>query len=123
MAHVVLIEDDPFLGSIASEKVRDAGYKLTFYTTAEEALKKLEENQPDIILLDIVLPKMDGYEFLKIVKNNEKLKSIPIIILSNLGSQDEIDKGLQLGAISYLVKSNITPDDIVAKVTEVLPKK
>jgi DNA-binding response OmpR family regulator len=123
MGHVVLIEDDPFLGNIASEKVRSAGYELTFFTTAEDALKELDGKKPDVILLDIVLPKMDGYEFLKLIKEKESLKSVPVVVLSNLGSQDEIEKGLSLGAISYLVKSNITPDDIVKKVEETMSKK
>jgi DNA-binding response OmpR family regulator len=123
MAHVVLIEDDLFLGNIASEKVRSAGFEIAFYTTAEDALREIEKRKPDVILLDIVLPKMDGYEFLKLVKENDALKSIPVIILSNLGSQDEIEKGLNLGAVSYLVKSNITPDDIVERVRETVEKK
>jgi len=118
--HVVLVEDDPFLSDLASSRIQSAGFKLTHFAAADDALEKLEEVKPDIILLDLILPGMGGFEFLEAVKKDEKFKNIPVVIISNLGSKEEIEKGMQLGATSYLVKSNTMPDDIINKVKEVV---
>ena len=120
--HVLLIEDDPFLSELASKKFIAAGFRLSYFNNAEDALVGLPGLAPDIILLDILLPRLNGFDFLQTIKGDEKLKKIPVVILSNLGSQLEIDRGMKLGAEAYLVKANVTLDEIVVKVKEVAAK-
>lgn len=97
-----------------------AGYEVALATDAEEGMEYLSKETPDIILLDLILPGMNGFEFLENIKKEEKIKSIPVIIISNLGSKEEIAKGLQLGARSYLIKSHILLDDLINKVEEII---
>jgi len=82
----------------------------------EEGLKRIREDKPDLILLDLILPGVDGFEVLSKLKEDPTLASIPVIILSNLGQREDIEKGLKLGAIDYLVKAHFTPNEIVDKV-------
>jgi CheY-like chemotaxis protein len=86
-------------------------------------VEKVKEFKPDIILLDILMPELDGYEVLKIVKGEPETKDIPVLILSNLGQEDHIQKGMQLGAVGYIVKSQYTPSRVVDKIKEVLSGK
>lgn len=90
----------------------------------EAGVTKAEEFRPHIILLDIMLPGMDGFEVLEKLKNHpeEALRATPVIILSNFGQESKVDKGLQLGAVDYLVKANFTTGEIVSKIKEVLEK-
>lgn len=120
--HIVFIEDDPFILDLGVSRIERAGYKLTHFTTADEALPKIAELRPDVILLDLILPGMDGYQFLEKVKADEATKSIPVVILSNLGSESEIQRGINLGADAYLVKSNTKPSEILSKIKEVLAR-
>lgn len=120
--HIVFIEDDPFLLDLGMSRIQRAGYKLTHFLTADEALPQIEELRPDVILLDLILPGMDGYQFLKKIKQDEKTKDIPVIILSNLGSESEIKRGMDLGAAEYLVKSNTRPSEVLSKIQGVLVK-
>ena len=85
-------------------------------------MKKTGEHKPHLILLDLILPGMDGFEVLRDIHGNENSKKIPVIILSNLGQKDDIEKGMRFGAIDYLVKAHNTPGEIVDKVKEVLAK-
>lgn len=117
---VLIVEDDSYLSSLMLGHLKDKGFDVHLAINAEKGLETAREILPDIILLDIILPKMDGYEFLKTIKAEEKLSSIPIIILSNLGQKDEIDRGFKLGATDFLVKSNFDLDEIAEKVKKVL---
>jgi CheY-like chemotaxis protein len=86
----------------------------------EEALKRLETEKPDLVLLDLILPGIDGFEVLAKIKQDPSLTSIPVIILSNLGQKEDVDRGLKLGATDYLIKAYFTPKEIVEKVRGVL---
>jgi len=113
---ILLVEDDAFLVDIYTTKLNEEGFAVEVAKTGEEALKKLEKIKPDLILLDIVLPGIDGWEILKKVKADPKLKNIQVVILSNLGRKEEVEKGINLGSVKYLVKANYTPTEVVEEI-------
>lgn len=121
---VLIVEDDKFLSELISTKLDKEGFAIELAGDGEAGVKKAEEFNPDIILLDIMLPGMDGFEVLEKLKNhtNEALRKVPVIILSNFGQESKVEKGLQLGAVDYLVKANFTTGEIVTKIKEVLKK-
>jgi len=120
MAKILVVEDDKFLRELIVQKLLREGYTTAEAIDGEEGLKKIKEENPDIILLDIILPGIDGFEVLRRAKEDEKTNDIPVIILSNLGQQEDIDKGVELGAKDYLVKAEFTPGEIVEKVRAIL---
>lgn len=122
MKKILLIEDDTFISEMIVKKLKEAGLMVNMAMDAETGIVKVQEDTPDLILLDIVLPGMDGYEFLEKLKANKKLSSIPVIILSNLGQKDEIERGLKLGANDFLVKAHFNLDEILQKVKQMLEK-
>jgi len=89
----------------------------------EKGLKLSSKEDPDVILLDIMMPKMDGFEVLKALKSNEKTKDIPVILLTNLSQKEEVEKGLSLGADDYLIKAHFMPSEVVEKIKKLLDKK
>ena len=123
MQKILVIEDDTFLRELIVQKLLKEGYEIVEAVEGEDGIKKVTEENPDIILLDIILPGIDGFEVLKKIKADEKVKDIPVIILSNLGQQDDIDKGIKLGAKDYLIKAEFTPGEIVEKVKGVLEQQ
>ncbi|OGZ33293.1 MAG: hypothetical protein A3I88_02780 [Candidatus Portnoybacteria bacterium RIFCSPLOWO2_12_FULL_39_9] len=123
MSKILIIEDDPFLNEMYVTKFTQANFEVEVAIDGQEGLQKIEKNKPDLILLDIVLPKMDGFEILEKIKNNPQLKKIPVVLLTNLGQRNEVEKGLSLGADEYIIKAHFTPTAVVAKVKEILAKK
>ncbi len=117
---ILIIEDDKFLRELIARKLENEGYTAVEALDGEEGVKKIEGEKPDLILLDLILPGIDGFEVLTRVKQNPALASIPVIILSNLGQKEEIEKGLKLGAIDYLVKAHFTPGEIIEKIKNAL---
>jgi len=119
MEKILLIEDDTFLSDMYVTKFSKLGYKIETAYDGEEGIKKIKSLSPDVILLDIRLPLKDGFEVLKEIKDDEKLKDIPVILLTNLGQKEDIEKGLKLGAVDYLIKAQFTPQEVVDKVKKV----
>ncbi|MDO8554948.1 MAG: response regulator [bacterium] len=119
---VLIVEDDEFLRQLVAQKLTQEGFNVIAAIDATEAFKSIHEKQPQIILLDLILPGMDGYEILDQLKKDSFTKSIPVIVLSNLGQREDIDKALKAGANDYLIKANFTPGEIVEKVRNVLKK-
>src|SRR3989344_869013 len=113
---ILSIEDDEFLSSLVSGKLIESGFSVITAGTGKDGLAKAELEHPNLILLDIMLPDMGGFEILQSLKANPATKDIPVIILSNLGGRDEIEKGVALGASSYLIKSNILPHEVAEMV-------
>ncbi|OGZ07583.1 MAG: hypothetical protein A2942_03310 [Candidatus Lloydbacteria bacterium RIFCSPLOWO2_01_FULL_50_20] len=109
---VLCIEDDAFLLSLISGKLVETGYTVITAASGSSGIAKAKSERPDVILLDIMLPDMGGFEILEKLKGDPASKDIPVIILSNLGGREEIGKAEQLGAASYVIKSNIVPDEI-----------
>lgn len=118
----MIVEDDTFVMDIYETKLQGEGYQILSASNGLEAIKKLEGEAeiPNLILLDIIMPYMDGLEFLKKIKNEEKFKNIPVILLTNLSQKEEIDAGLELGANDYLIKSHFTPSEVTEKVKRIL---
>ena len=122
MKQILLIEDDPFLIDIYTTKLKEEGFSIEVATGGEEGLRKLREKKFDLLVLDIVLPKIDGWEILEKIKNplNRYGGGLKIIILSNLGQKEEVEKGLRLGAEKYLIKAHYTPTEVVVEIKQVL---
>ena len=122
MQKVLIIEDDGFLRELISKKLSSSGFDITEAINGEDGLKKAEEEKPALILLDLLLPVQDGFEVLAKLKGDPKTSSIPVIILSNLGQKEDVDKGMEMGATDYLIKAQFTPEEVIAKVKEALAK-
>jgi DNA-binding response OmpR family regulator len=124
MKSILLIEDDPFLIDIYNTKLKEAGFSVEIATDGEEGLKKLAEKKFDLLILDIVLPQITGWEILEEIRDlkfkDKKLKNLKIMVLSNLGQKEEVEKGINLGATKYLIKAHYTPSEIVKEIKEML---
>ena len=119
---VFIVEDDPFLSEMYVTKLLQEKFEVEAAGDGKAALKKIKALKPDLILLDIVLPKMDGFEVLQKIKKDPELAKIKIIALTNLGQKEEVEKGLRLGADDYIIKAHFTPSEVIAKVRAVLNK-
>ncbi|HEX9664815.1 MAG TPA: response regulator [Patescibacteria group bacterium] len=117
---ILIIEDDRFLSKIYSAKLEKEGYNLALAVDGEEGLRKLAESKPDLILLDLILPGMSGFEVLDKIKSSSKTRKIPVIILSNLGQDEDIQKGQELGADDYLVKTDFSISEVINKIKSAL---
>jgi len=122
MAKILIIEDDKFLRELIARKLTDENYEVEEAVDGEEGIKKVKTTKSDLILLDLILPGIDGFEVLSKIKEDSSLASIPVIILSNLGQREDVEKGLKLGAVDYLVKAHFTPNEIIEKVKTALKK-
>lgn len=120
---IMMVEDDSFLSSLAAGRLSKEGYAVTVAADGIQALKKLETEVPDLVLLDIIMPGMNGFELLKKMKEDPRLKDISVVIFSNVGQEHEIEEARTLGADAYLVKSQVTPKEVTMKVEEILKKK
>jgi len=112
---VLIIEDDPFMVDLMVRKFGQGGFAVLHAQNGEDGLAKAASERPDIISLDIMLPGIDGYEVLRRLKADEELAKIPVIVCSNIGNDEDIQKAKDLGAIDYLVKISVEFDDLVAR--------
>ncbi len=117
---ILLVEDDEFLAELYATKLNLEGFEVSLAMDGEKGLKLAKEVMPDLILLDIILPKMDGFEVLKGIKADSATKNIPVILLTNLSQKDEVQKGLDLGAKDYLIKAHFMPSEVVKKIKETI---
>ena len=119
---IMIVEDDSFVMDIYQTKLTQSGFDVILAVNGLEAIKKLEKekNLPDLMLLDIKLPYMDGLEFLKKIKEDKRFKKIPVILLTNLSQKEEINEGMGLGAVDYLIKSHFTPSEVLEKINNYL---
>ena len=119
---IMIVEDDAFVMDIYETKLRGEGFDVILASNGMEAMKKLGEqnNIPDLILLDIVMPYMDGLEVLKEIQKDVSLKNVPVILLTNLSQKEEVEQGIKLGARDYLIKSHFTPSEVLEKISQYL---
>jgi DNA-binding response OmpR family regulator len=113
---ILFVEDEPSLQKAISEVLTQEGYKVLKAADGEEGLKVAQAEKPHLILLDLILPKKDGFEVLKELKADEKTKDIPVIVLTNLEGIGDVEKALSLGATTYLVKANYELEDVLKTV-------
>ena len=122
-SHVLIVEDDVFLSEIYQKKFEMEGFKVSMANNGEKGLADIKKKKPDIVLLEILLPKLDGFAVLEAAKADVSIKNIPIILLTNLGQKDDVQRGIEEGAAGYLIKTHFKPSEVVDKVREVLHKK
>lgn len=119
---ILIIEDDSFLLTMYATKFELENYQVVTAEDGEKGLKLAQKERPDIILLDVLLPKMNGFEVLKTLKENFETKDSKVILLTNLSQRGEVQQGLALGAIDYLIKAHYMPSEVVEKVNKILAK-
>ena len=120
MANVLIIEDDKFLRDLLVLKLKKEGFKISEAVEGEEGLKKAKSERPDVIILDLIIPGMDGFAFLEALKKDPAIEAIPVIVLSNLGQHEDIERAKALGAKDYMVKAQLTPIEVVERIKTVL---
>lgn len=115
-AKVLVVEDDNFLVSAYRAKLTKSGFTVEVATDGEEALAKLPGFMPDIIILDVVMPRKDGFATLQEIKQHDEYKNIPVIVATNLGKKDEVEQAKELGAAEFITKSNLSMEELVQKI-------
>jgi len=120
---ILLVEDDRFLIRAYKDGLERRGFEVDTARDGNEAVEKVKSNKPDLILLDLVMPDKNGFEVLEDIKMDDDLKNIPVIILTNLGQEVDKKKGLDLGAVDYLIKSDYSMGQVVDRVREYLTKE
>lgn len=120
---VLVVEDDKFLMSAYRAKLERSGFEVHMASDGDEALTVLQTLVPDIILLDLVMPRKDGFATLGELRQRDALKNVPVIVASNLGQKEDIDKATGLGATDYIIKSDLSMDDLISKIEKVTGKK
>ena len=120
MKTILFIEDEQALQKTAGDTLRDAGFEVVSALDGEIGLRLAKDKNPDLIILDLVLPKANGFEVLKSLKETQETSRIPVIVLTNLEAMEDIQKALSLGATTYLVKASYTLQELVEKVKSVL---
>jgi len=113
---ILTIEDDKFLLKAYKIKFSQAGFDIITATDGATGLELAKKEMPAVILLDLMLPKMNGFEFLKKIKSDEQTKNIPVLVLSNLGQKDDRERATSLGAVEYLIKTDCKLEEIVEKI-------
>ena len=121
-ARILLVEDDRILRKAGEVTLTKRGYVVVLAVDGEEALVKAREHKPDLILLDVIMPKLDGFEVLTRLKDDPATRDIPVIMLSNLSEASDIRKAADRGARAYLVKSSIRPEQLAERVAETLAR-
>ena len=117
---ILIVEDDEFLANIYQTKFEIEGFKVFVAGDGEQGLKMAGTKAPEIILLDVLWPKLDGFAVLEQLKKDSATKDIPVILLTNLGQKEDVQKGLSMGAVDYLIKAHFKPSETVDKVKKVL---
>lgn len=119
---ILIIEDDFFVRDIYQKKLSDSGFSVESAADGLEGLERLRSHVPDLIILDIFMPYVDGREVLREIKSHEEWKHIPVILLTNFSASEGVKDGFDLGAVEYLIKSHFTPSEVLEKVCTVFEK-
>lgn len=119
---ILIVEDDTFLQGLAATKLSREGYEVVTASNGDDAVRKLETETLDFVLLDLVLPGVDGFGILEKIRGNDKTKSLPVIIFSNLAEDKDIKHAKELGANEFMIKSNFTLDELAEKIAQLIGK-
>ncbi|MBI5046075.1 MAG: response regulator [Candidatus Niyogibacteria bacterium] len=117
---IFLVEDDQFIVRAYKDSLERASFEVEVALDGVEAMEKLQNITPNLILLDIIMPLKNGFEVLSELKSDDRLKNVPVIILSNLGQDSDIKKGKELGAVDYMVKANYSMQEVIDKIRQYL---
>ncbi|MBU0648507.1 response regulator [Patescibacteria group bacterium] len=117
---ILIIDDDDFFSDILSAKFTEQGFEARRAPDGETGLKMMKKDMPDVVLLDILMPGMNGYGVLEEIKKNKEIKNVKVMILSSLGQREDIEKGMAAGAADYLIKTHLTPAEIVLKIKQAI---
>src|SRR4030042_3203545 len=117
---ILLIEDDSFLVEMYTTKFELEGFAVVAAEDGKKGLDMIKSENPDIILLDILMPKMDGFVVLDAMKKDKEMADIPVVLLTNLGQKDDVKKGFEKGAVGYLIKAHFMPSEVVDKIKKIL---
>jgi len=117
---ILLVDDDQFITVAYKDGLERAGYYVTVAHNGEEALEILKELKPDIILLDLIMPKMNGFELLQALKENSHLKDIPVLVLSNLSQESDEEEARSFGIVDFMVKADVSLKDLVSRIHQAL---
>lgn len=120
---ILLVDDTEFYRNLYHAKLASEGYEVVLATNGAEAVAALAKNAPDIVLLDLMMPVMDGYKVLETIQKDETLKKIPVIVFTAKGASDEIDKAFAMGAHDFMVKATSPPKMVVEKIRQILGQK
>lgn len=123
MAKVLIVEDDQFLLRMYKKKFEIAGFQVEIAVDGEDGLNKMRSAKPDIVLMDIMMPKLNGLDAIAQAKQDSMIKNIPILVLTNLSNTDDAQNAVKSGALGYMVKSDFTPSQVVEKVKSILDSK
>lgn len=123
MAKILIIEDDNLIAKIYKTRLSTKGYEVEIAGDGQTALDLIKNYVPHVVLLDIMMPHLDGFEFLEMIQDDPKLSHTAVLIYSNLSNESEVAKAKELGAREYLVKANASPDEVVEKIEKYLPKQ
>jgi len=121
-AKVLIVEDDPMILDMYVHKFEQEGFVVSSLDRGDKVVEIAEKDKPDIIMLDIIMPGLDGFSVLEALRNNSKTKDFKVVMLTNLGQDEDKEKGKKLGALGYIVKSTKTPGEVVKQVREFLKK-
>ena len=120
---ILIVEDDVFLADLYKTKFELEGFEVYVAYDGEKGLELISKRKPSIILLDLILPKINGFVVLENIKKDKKLKDIPVILLTNLSQKADVERGLGLGADDYLIKAHFMPSEVVVKIKELVKRK
>ena len=122
MAKILIVEDDPLIVKIYTTRLSADGHTVISADNGADGVTKALESVPDVVLLDIMMPKLDGFGFMQAVRKDPKTAHIPLLVYSNLSNDDEIKRAKDSGATEFLMKTNLTPNQVVEKIKQYLPK-
>jgi DNA-binding response OmpR family regulator len=117
---LLLVEDEAMLSNLLRQRLEKENFRVIAAHDGAEAVKILKQEKPDLILMDIILPKMSGFEVMEAMKGDPTLQSAPVVVVSNLGQDSDVERGQSLGAIGYFVKAQMSIEDLVSKIKEFL---
>lgn len=120
MEKILIVDDDLMISDMYLLKFRESGFEAEAASDGKTAVQMIEKDQPDVVLLDIVMPQMDGFDVLREISKKNLAKKPKVILLTNVGQKEDVEKGMSLGAVEYIIKANFTPSEVVEKVKAVL---
>ena len=120
MAKILIVDDDAMISDMYLMKFTENGFDVITASDGKTALEKIESERPDVVLLDIVMPQIDGFDVLKELGKKGILGKIKVVLLSNVGQKEDIERGLSLGAAEYIIKANFTPSEVLEKVKKII---